>query len=95
MGYYLQTPSNLGKAQHLIDNEGASICGQTAAGNAVDHPTLAPLVVVNNGMFEAVGLIFSKREFEAFTEPSDTRPKEFLLMDRERAEVLAGYHRVE
>lgn len=92
MGYYIQTNSNLGKANELIQTRGAVRATKQEAKASLNSTELAPLVVVNNGFFEAVAFCFSESEFEAFTLPHDIRPKEFLLMDRKVVEELSGYN---
>lgn len=41
-----------------------------------------PVVVLNNGLFEAAGIAFSPGELEEFSRPTDPRPKQFLLVPR-------------
>jgi len=42
-----------------------------------------PVVVVSNGPFEAAGIAYSEREWEAFNLPDDFRPKKYLLVPKE------------
>lgn len=39
-----------------------------------------PVVLVDNKMFTAAGVCYSKRELEAFTELSDLRPKRYFYV---------------
>lgn len=53
----------------------------------------ALVCVVNNegAGFSAAGLMYSQRELDAFTQPNETRPMTWLLMDKGVAWELAGY----
>ena len=35
-----------------------------------------PVVLVDNGRFKAAGVAYNEREYEAFTQPDDPRPRE-------------------
>jgi hypothetical protein len=39
--------------------------------------------VVENGLFEAAGVTYNERELRAFTDPSDDRPKTWLIVPKE------------
>lgn len=91
MGFYLPGP-NHGKAQYLIKEHGAvdfTLCRPQKFEEIPDDQAL--VVVVDNGPFEAAGLVYNSREFEEFTRPGDRRPRQFLLMEREKAYQLAGF----
>lgn len=52
----------------------------------------ALICVVENGLFDAAGLIYNEREFQKFAvEDTTGRPRTWLLMEREKAHQLAGY----
>lgn len=92
MGYYIQTPSSFDKA--------TQICA-LYDGKQIDKPKSfeqipedkALIVVVQNGFFDAAGYAYDEREFKAFTEPDDSRPKSFVLIDKEKAKKLSGFER--
>lgn len=90
MGYYIQAPSNKGKAAWLVANHGAEV---------IEDPEwsddFAIICVVDNGMFEAVGYCYHPRELEAFKRPDSgfQRPRIWLKMDKKLAEKLSGYCR--
>lgn len=99
MGYYIEVPTNTEKAAYLHQNEGAQIV-------ALEDPILkvfrpipslteipddqALICVVENGLFDAAGVCYSRSEREAFADPTDPRLKTWLIMDRERAIELCG-----
>ena len=69
MGYYIQTPENLFKADQLEILHGAKrfTFGQSMVESFNNLPEDKALIcVVNNGPFEAAGLCFSEDEFKAF-----------------------------
>ena len=51
------------------------------------------IVVVDNGMFEAAGFCYNEEEFKVFTDPRDYRHKQYVLINREDAEILSGYRK--
>lgn len=95
MGYYINTGHNVGKAEWLIANESAlelTFVPRSLADLSPDTELNGLICVVNNGPFEAAGFIYSDRELEAFTDPSDYRDKRWLVMPLERAKELSGYN---
>lgn len=84
MGYYIETDSNKNKASWIISNmRGKKVTKQEAEVKGfqnIDGELHIPVVVLDNGPFEAAGIAYSKREFDAFTRPSDFRPKTYLLV---------------
>jgi len=89
MGFYIQTPEAKGKANHLVKAYGASRLRVTPQWNEVPEGKAA-ICVVDNGAFEAAGLAYSEEELRAFSEPTDRRPKTWLLMETKLAHKLAG-----
>ena len=84
MGKYIEGPT-YGKVEMLKQN-GAKICGIDEAKQIVaqgEDATLAVIVVVENGFFEAAGWAYDEGELKAFTSESDNRPRTILKMDRE------------
>lgn len=79
MGYYIETDSASGKAAYLREVFGA----QYESGPYFDRSgKRVGICVVNNGPFEAAGIVFSDGEKEAFSLPDDPRPKIWLSLDR-------------
>lgn len=80
MGFYIETPVNKGKAEYLVNNHGAvRLSGYMPVAEA--HEVL--ICVVDNGPFEAAGIMYSLNEVESFNDEQDRRPKEWLLMTKE------------
>lgn len=88
MGCYIEGPT-LGKADHIIKNHGGEEINRPLFFEEVDKDK-AIICVVFNGPFDAAGFCFNAREFEVFSHP-DTRPKRWVLIDRELACELTGY----
>jgi hypothetical protein len=89
MGYYIETGTNLDKANILVKNQNAQIIDRPSAFK--DGPKDKALIcVVNNGPFEAAAYCYSEREFLDFNDPSDFRRKQWLIMDKELAKKLSG-----
>lgn len=92
MGYYIQTEQNKGKAQQIVDEHGARIVSKAEAQAAINDPTIAVIVIKDNGYFEAAGFCFNEKEFNDFAHsPTDNRPTQWLLMDRTLAIQLTKY----
>jgi len=91
MGWYIQVPEKKDKAKQLVELHDANIVSQEQAKLAIEDLSKAVIVVCDNGPFEAAGFACDDKEFEAFTQPSDRRPKQFLIMDRDLVKKLSGY----
>ena len=90
MGFYIETGTALDKADILKQKHGAVEIPQPKRFSDID-PAYGLISVVSNGPFEAAGFCYDEREFDAFTNPSDHRPKIWLTMDRSKAEQLSGF----
>ena len=90
MGYYVQTDAVHGKVDYIVKNYGGKIVSQPRSWSDIPEGK-ALLVVVNNGPFEAAAYAYKQEEFQDFTNPTDRRPKEFVLIDKELANKLTGY----
>lgn len=91
MGYYIQTDGVKNKAAYIVQHhDGQQLL--EAPDSFEDIPEgKALIVVVDNRVFEAAGLCYSQGEFEAFTDPRDTRNKQYVLLDKQLAHRLSGY----
>ncbi len=92
MGYYIETPTPLRKAQQLEAVYDAVIVPRPEGWGDVPKDK-ALICVLQNGPFDAAGLCYDEREFEAFRRPHTgcQRTRTWLLMDRALAYSLAGY----
>ena len=91
MGAYIQVAGRLkGKAEAICQlYKAIRLDGPPKSFKDIPQ-TKALICVVDNGAFEAAAFCYSAREFEDFTEPSDSRPKEWLMMDKKTAEELVN-----
>ena len=90
MGFYIETGTTHCKAKILEQRYQAKLIPQPASFSDVPKDK-ALVCVVDNTMFEAAGYCFDEAEFKVFTEPKDTRPKEWLLMDLDTAQSLSRF----
>lgn len=91
MGYYIQAPSHLGKAQQICNaHQEAFIIPQPVSFSKVPE-NMALVCVVENGLFDAAAYCYNEREFKDFCNPNDPRPRTWLLMDKIKAEKLSGF----
>lgn len=81
MGFYIEATGGKDKAAWLVKNAKGTIVPK-----ATPTPDSIPVVVMDNGPFEAAGVAFNQRELDAFTSPSDYRPKTIVMVPRD--EVL-------
>lgn len=75
MGCYVN-PQGQTKEQWLFVN------GTKTDGPMPITETHLPVVWVHNGMFTAAGVGFSQDEVRAFSQPDDTRPKQWFYVER-------------
>lgn len=96
MGYYIQTDCNKGKADEIIAKHGGREVGVGEAKECLASAAEAPILILDNGPFEAACFLHSAEEFEYFQREAaggDHRPRRFVVMDRTKCEQLAGYVR--
>jgi hypothetical protein len=74
MGYYINPSGGLTKERWLLEN-GAQY-GKTVKYEDIKSKGYVPLIWVDNGLFSALGIAYSKREFLEFNDPKDDRLKE-------------------
>lgn len=87
MGYYINHDSK----GNLLNNKVADLVNDGAQLLKRQPETLIEnlVCVVGNGLFTAAGYCFDEIEFEAFTDPNDTRKKVWLI--HPMASTLSGY----
>ena len=81
MGYYIETGASKGKAKWLRENAKATSDRQ---------PGTIPIVVLDNGAFEAAGIAFNQAEFNHFMRPSG-RLFEVVYVPREEVIKLCPF----
>jgi hypothetical protein len=77
---YIQGP-NLGKAEMLAGLGGVPLDGAPASLPEDSDKVL--VCVVRNPAFEAAAIVADEWDLRNFSEPSDTRPKAWLLVPRD------------
>ena len=93
MGYYIQTGSDKGKADDIVEwYYGEEIDCPDSFEDVPENKAL--ICVVENVLFDAAGYAYDKNEFEAFSRLDDQRPKRWILIDKEIAEELTGRKKV-
>ena len=89
MGFYIETGTNVGKADRLLEQYPQRVMSGGAITSFEEIPEGKTMVcVVSNPMFDAAAVAYDSSEFEAFREAGDPRPKTWLLMDTPLAEEL-------
>ncbi len=85
MGYYIEVPQPFNKADQMYDIYEA----QTVVGPYIEIPEGKTLLcVVSNAFFDAIGIMFDEQEMRAFADPTDPRPKTWMLIDTDLARDL-------
>lgn len=79
MGYYIETDSSKGKVEWILANTKSRETPRPFKGTTTE----IPVVVVDNGLFEAAAICFDQGELDEFTRVNDTRPIRCLLVARE------------
>lgn len=80
MGFYLEVPTHRQKAKYLIEHHQAKrleFAPPTLQNHVSKDETL--VCVVENGLFDAIGICYSERELQDFGYP-DGRPKHWLIL---------------
>lgn len=96
MGYYIGCELPKGKAQYLIEKYGASLVATSfGMGDYISRlpEDKALICVIDNGPFEAAGLMYDQKELDVFVADSTGRRKTWLTMDKDLAYELSGYNR--
>lgn len=81
MGYYIETGTVKNKAALIQETYGAIQITQQEAEFFVNEHEGAVICVVDNGPFEAAAFCHNGDAFRAFSNPTDARPKTWLLVD--------------
>ena len=86
MGAYVN-PNGCSKEIWLSKN--ATYLGKTAPKWKDVKPNHFPICLVNNGCFTAGAIAFSERELCEFSNPSDTRPKQWYICDIDQLHLVS------
>jgi hypothetical protein len=89
MGSYIEVPAAHGKAKLIETLYSGQILPWLPRWEDIPDGK-ALIVVVDNGAFEAAGYAYCENEYRAFTDRSDYRPREYVLMDKTLADALTG-----
>jgi len=95
MGYYIEVPNKKGKAQQIVELHGGRIVAGVPSFKDIS-PDEAIICVLDNGAWEAAGFAYDEKELEEFAAPDffgHQRPREWLIMSREKACELTGYNK--
>jgi hypothetical protein len=76
MGCYIN-PKGMSKEEWLRNN--AKRCNIIEAKASFTTKGSLPVVLIDNGLSTAAGICYNEREFEAFTDPDDDRPKKYYV----------------
>jgi len=86
MGYYIETTVSKGKVAWLVKHANGIIVPK-----ATPTKDSIPVIVIDNGPFEAAGIAFNSDELLVFTRPHDPRPKTIVMVPREKVIELCPF----
>lgn len=89
MGYYIEVPSNKGKAQQIVELYGGRIAFNPPLFEDIS-PDEAIICVVDNGLFEAAAYCYNQEELNEFSF-NDGRPRMWVIMNLQKARKLTGF----
>lgn len=95
MGLYIEQPSDYSRfaKRQWANKEGVPISREQALAFDFDNPKnsdIVPICLIDNGMFDALGVLYNSNEVKAFTILSDDRPKKFFLLDKNKLTPEVG-----
>jgi len=83
MGLYIDPPS--GTKEEWLTEHGELLSGVP---NNVEYEDHMVVCLMQNPMFSAAGIVTDAREFQAFSDPRDLRPKLWYRVPREKVEEV-------
>jgi len=86
--FYLDLPGPRGKLDRLLSEFGAAVLSGPPPGLDEVPADKALVCVGDMGDYEAAGYILTEAEFATWTDPADTGPKTWLIIDRDTAGML-------
>ena len=86
MGAYVN-PEN-GTKEEWLKKEGKEYFLETIDYDDLLKNTL-PVILADNGLFTAAGIVFSKKEWERFNNPQDDRFKRFFLVNIKKLHTVS------
>lgn len=92
MGLYIN-PTDGSTKEEFLAKYGRQVAETTASVYLKLNTTsseMLPVVLVDNVLFTAAGVCDTLEEFNAFTRPSDIRPKKFYLVPRSALREFGG-----
>lgn len=92
MGYYAERQDRAAqdKAKGIAEENGGEIVVMIEALIALEAGR-GVFCIVHNGPFEAAGFVYDKSEWNKFHHHSDLRFRQYVVMDREKAEEISGF----
>lgn len=83
MGFYIETPVNVGKDKYLKRNNGALEISTPKSLKEIPEGKIL-ICVISNTLFEAAAICFNQQELNYFKSTiDDRRPRRWLLMDKD------------
>lgn len=86
MGYYVNPPTESKEA--FLSREATEISRETFLTISFPNAEKVPLVLVQNPVFSACVIAYSKAEAEYFADQSDVRPKKFFVIEHSKLEAI-------
>lgn len=88
MGYYVNPPQESKEA--FLEKNGIHAHSDIKIAWSEVPEGFLPVVLLDNGPFTAAGIAYSERELEAFTSPTDRRPRKIYMVPIEKLLLVSG-----
>ena len=94
MGFQIPGPSK-GKVQYLVDMYQAVVLDRPPRvfADIPDHQAI--ICVIDTLQYEVASYAFSRQEFSFLDDHSDFRKRTWVLMDKNKANLLSGFGKLE
>lgn len=90
-GAYVEKIKDEGKAQVIADEFEGDVLSFAPKYQEATRRGYGIVVVTDTGEFERAQFANSEEEYANLTDPSDTRPKKYVVLRREMAEEVSVY----